>query len=618
MRLIDAKFRYAERFFRNALSFLISVGFLLLSTNNIVYAQSFQTVGLYRTFERSLENNNPYTNKFNDVELTCTYTAPSGKTISFHGFFDGDGQGGGNLNTGNIWKIRFLPDEAGEWHYEWFWSDTTSGGEGTFLCDTVNAGKGILRPYKENPRWFAYNGTEPVWLKSYYESSAGSIAQPVEWLGENVYQPMLDRGYNHFMVNWLLPLCCFHEYYHDGPEQSTPELTLYTSGKASTTMRLDVWKMLEQQVEWLNDRDAGLHMFLGFDGSRNSGPAWTSLSENEKEFYVKYVVSRLAPYANIAGWSYVWEVPGDRETQELGWARLVKKYDVFDHLRTYQNEQPAINFFDLPEYNFAAVENHYLYSPDNRDLDFPFWRKAWSHHAACLAGYVPGKPVLMIEGNALWVRYWAAKCGATPDDLRQSAWGCVTAGASFLWCGHYGGGSLKADGPIGLPFYGDVNKYAASASQIDILADIMNNGLRFYTMEPADSLLSEQDTMAVWCLAEPGTQYLVFSLKGKPFKLRMGAGQYKNSQWVNAITGAGVLVPSFTTAENDIVSFTPPNNSTDWILVLRTEGEPRIREEAGIVSARTDESGTRVIINLDKGLVIPVNYSYGFSIRQAD
>ena len=39
-------------------------------------------------------------------------------------------------------------------------------------------GKGILRAYKENPHWFAYNGTEPVWIKSYYETGHGSIAQP--------------------------------------------------------------------------------------------------------------------------------------------------------------------------------------------------------------------------------------------------------------------------------------------------------------------------------------------------------------------------------------------------------------------------------------------------------
>ncbi len=77
----------------------------------------------------------------------------------------------------------------------------------------------MLQPYAKNPRWFAYNGTEPVWIKSYYETGHGSIAQPFDWITANVYQPLLDRGYNHLQVNWLLSLCCFGQYYNDGPSR---------------------------------------------------------------------------------------------------------------------------------------------------------------------------------------------------------------------------------------------------------------------------------------------------------------------------------------------------------------------------------------------------------------
>jgi hypothetical protein len=529
-----------------------------------------KTIGLYRTFERSLENNNIYSNKFNDVELKCAFTSPSGKLTDFFGFFDGDGVGGGDLETGNIWKIRFLPNEAGHWKYEWTWSDNSAGGEDIFICDPADAGKGILRPYAENPRWLAYNGTDPVWLKSYYESGHGSIAQPFDWITENVYQPMIDRGYNHFQVNWLLSLCCFEQYYHDGPEQSTQDLPLYQEGKASSTMRLDVWRMMEQHVSWLNGQNIGLHMFLGFDGSRNDGPKWSSLSESEKDFYVRYVVARLAPYANIAGWSFVWEVPGDREDHELGWARRVQNYDVFNHLRTYQDEKPGTNEYHRPEYNFAAIENHYFFSKD-RDSDRSYWKAPWTHHNACLAGYVPGKPVYMIEGNALWRRYWQKRVGASLDDLRQAAWACVTAGASFNWCGHAGEGSLVAFGPEGLPFYGDDNVYASSAFEIDILSDVMNNEVEFFRMNPTDSLLSNHNDKKVWCLSDPGEQYLVFSTEGRSFDLQLSVGHYNRNQWIDSKTGAGNNIPAISASNNDSVSFTPPNTSTDWVLLIRKE-----------------------------------------------
>lgn len=530
--------------------------------------QSLTKVPLYRTFEQSIENNTAYSNKFADVDLKCVYTSPSGITTEFYGFYDGDGNGGGDLQNGNIWKLRFLPDELGVWKYTWSWSDQTPGGTGSFMCDSVNSGKGILKAYKENPRWLAYNGTEPVWLKSYYESGHGSIAQPFDWITTNIYQPILDHGYNHLQVNWLLSLCCFTQIYNDGPTPSTQDLSLYQEGKASSTMRLDVWKMMEQHVGWLNDRNVGLQMFLGFDGSQNDGPKWTSLSDAEKDFYVRYVVARLAPYANIAGWNFVWEVPGDREESELGWARLVQKYDVFDHLRTYEDEHPAKNEFHRPEYNFAAVENHSIFS-ENRDVDRPYWKEAWTHHEACLAGYVPGKPVYMMEGNALWRRFWQKRTKATLDDLRQSAWACATAGASFNWCGQAGEDSLVAFGSEGLPFHGHENPYSQSVSEMDILSDVMNKELSFFRMHPTDSLLSGHNPKKVWCLSESGEQYLVFAANGNPFKLQVKEGRYVSNKWLDTKTGESLAVPELQARDTELTSFTPPDNLTDWVLILR-------------------------------------------------
>ncbi|UKM64096.1 DUF5060 domain-containing protein [Flavobacteriaceae bacterium GSB9] len=527
-------------------------------------------VGLYATFEKQLENKKPYSNKFTDVELSTTFVSPSGKTTTFYGFYDGDGQGGGDAVSGTIWKIRFMPNELGKWTYTWRWSDDTIGGEGAFLCTEANARKGILKAYKENPRWFAYNGTEPVWLKSYYESGHASIAQPFNWITENVYQPIIDRGYNHLQVNWLLSLCCFEQYYHDGPKPTTQNLTLYEEGKASSTMRLDVWKMMEMHVRWLNKKDIGLHMFLGFDGSKNDGPKWINLNDTEKEFYVRYVVSRLAPYANIAGWGYVWEVPGNRVEEELGWAQLVKKYDVFNHLRTYEDEHPVKNEYHRDAYNFAAVENHSIFSED-RDTDRPHWKEPWTHHDACLAGYVKGKPVYMIEGNALWRRFWQKRTEATLEDLRQSAWACVTAGASFNWCGHAGEESLVAFGDEGLPFFGVENPYAASAKQLDILSTVMTKHFEFFKMQPSDTLLSNHNLKKVWCLSEEGKQYLVFSSNGNPFSLQLPNGTYSSVKWLDAKTGSVEKIAPILNHKLGDVSFSPPHTKTDWVLILKAE-----------------------------------------------
>ncbi|HKJ42409.1 MAG TPA: DUF5060 domain-containing protein, partial [Sunxiuqinia sp.] len=486
--------------------------------------------------------------------------------INFSGFYDGDGQGGGDAQHGDVWKMRFMPNEVGTWKYVYWWSDGTKGGSGTFECVSKNAGKGILQPYKKNPHWLAYNGTDPVWVKSYYETGHGAIGQDFNWIVDHVYQPLIDHGYNHLQVNWLLSLCCFHQYYLDGPKPDTFDLTLYKEGKVEETMSLNVWHRMEKQMAWLNQNDVGVHMFLGVDGSKNDGPAWAKLSDDQKDFFVRYMVARLAPFANLAGWNYVWEVPGNREDQELGFARLVAKYDIFNHLRTYEDEFPRENNYNLPEYSFAAIENHEIAAPD-KNLERNLWKEPWTHHMACLLGY-EGKPVYMTEGNALWRRFWSERTGATQEDLRRSAWACATAGASFTWNGHAKEYELYAGGPDGLPF-NDENPYKKSEKYIRILADVMNHEVDFYRMKPHDELLSGCPALQVYALAEPGNQYLVFAPDGEAFNLKLEPGNY-SCLWMDTKTGEKQSSVEVQATDDPVkINFAPPSSKTDWALILR-------------------------------------------------
>lgn len=567
--------------FRSGMAAAVVAALALLAMNSRPAAAA-ESVGNYRVFETEVLNNGNYDNKFTDVELLVDYTAPSGRKIGFRGFFDGDGEGGGDKSTGNVWKMRFMPDEVGTWKYSWRWSDGTRGGKGSFESTAENAGKGIIKAYAKNPHWFAYNGTEPVWLKSYYETGHGSIAQDFGWLTENVYQPLIDHGYNHLQVNWLMSLCCFEQYYRDGPAPSTLDLALYENGKASSTMNLNVWKLMERSMAWLNDRDIGVHMFLGFDGSQNDGPRWEDLGEREKDFYVKYSVARLAPFANLAGWNFVWEVEGNRESHELGLARLLAKYDVFDHLRTYEDEMPRQHHYDEDVYTFAAVENHRIVTP-NKDFErYNYWRTAWTHYMASLLGYA-GKPVYMSEGNALWRRYWQERTGATQDDLRRAAWATTMAGASFNWNGHSSEYDLRAHGPTGFPFDRQ-NEYRESERYVEIIARVMNDEVEFYKLTPQSNQLTAHDPFRVFALVEEGRQYVVFSIAGEPFSLFLGEGEYASNVWIDTrtgrqqpaprVTGHGALeIVSRGGGNRDEwpspVSFAPPSTDTDWVLVVR-------------------------------------------------
>lgn len=55
------------------------------------------------------EEANPF-----DLAVEVKFTGPSGQTYLVPAFYDGDGAGG---LDGNIWKVRFTPDEAGLWTF---------------------------------------------------------------------------------------------------------------------------------------------------------------------------------------------------------------------------------------------------------------------------------------------------------------------------------------------------------------------------------------------------------------------------------------------------------------------------------------------------------------------
>ena len=79
---------------------------------------SFRTVG-----EWVLRSEHPYESPFVDVTVDATFTAPSGKTFTIPGFYDGE----------QTWRVRFNPGEAGRWTYRIFSRLIGIQGHGKYL-----------------------------------------------------------------------------------------------------------------------------------------------------------------------------------------------------------------------------------------------------------------------------------------------------------------------------------------------------------------------------------------------------------------------------------------------------------------------------------------------------
>ncbi len=119
-----------------------------------------QDVPLWGKFETRIDyqslkgQSHSFSDPFYGVELNATFTSPTGRNITWWGFYDGNGSSG---QTGDIWKIRFMPDELGRWRWRAEFSDGTAGGSGSFECVASDI-EGMISVDSGNPMWFGFTG----------------------------------------------------------------------------------------------------------------------------------------------------------------------------------------------------------------------------------------------------------------------------------------------------------------------------------------------------------------------------------------------------------------------------------------------------------------------------
>ena len=546
-----------------------AIAVLLFAPGLVEAVQSPTPVPLHRIFEFAITNSGTRTaNRFVGVTLNTTFRSPTGNMVAFWGFFDG----------GDTWRQRFMPSEVGSYAYNWSFSDGSLAGEGTFDCVAAGGGPGILTAYKANPRWFAYNGDMPVFIKSYYNKAGGLTRQQPAWAAANFYSKLTSRGYNHHMSSGFMPVLPLTALWDGQPFADGPpaiNATVYTDrASPSTSMRLDVWRSMEGHLGFLNDHDVAADFFQGFDAKgpgSEGGLQWAAMNASSQRWWVSYAVARLAPFANIAGFAFAWESPGNDTDTDLGLARLLRAADPFGHLVTYEEENCTTkNHFALPEWGFASVEA--LGDEATANWTRGGGYSTQNHHDVSLQGY-RGKPVLMCEGHDLWRSWWHAQ---EPNVVR-AAWAVTTAGASFTWAdmGHYPDDPYASGQALAT--------YPAAALAVDVLARIMTEVLpAFHRMVPADALLSGVTSgpgagggkpkhrpapPLTFCLAEQGAQYLVYSDAGRPFSLDTAACSNCTVTWFDPVSGAQ-QTGGKREGGDGVLQLSPPTAGRHWVAVL--------------------------------------------------
>jgi hypothetical protein len=307
---------------------------VLLAAGCASSAAAAPRVPLYGVFERQVTNAKGYSDPFDFqvVELRSTFTAPSGKTVSFFGFHNGNGKGS---QTGNVWAFRFMPDEVGRWRYSYSWTDRTAGGSGSFEVSDTGL-PGPLHVATDNPWYFMTARGKPFHARPYgmhhflVWSATRRMATELASFKRALTTRVIDRRYN--MVMWPDMGDRLRRGASSAPGGNTTDSWWLD---ATDTRRFSIAAFRANEDALAFCRDNGVYAFA-FAGMLDQGSHYPF---EDLRVFLRYYVARLAPFYSTFGWSPTWEWMDIWKPDELQqimqfvhdidpWKRLLTAHDA--------------------------------------------------------------------------------------------------------------------------------------------------------------------------------------------------------------------------------------------------------------------------------------------------
>jgi dienelactone hydrolase len=519
------------------------------------------TVACYDVFEVALTSSRTYANPFLDVSLKATFTAPSGRTLTAYGFYDG----------GSTWRVRLAPDEVGEWRYVTQAGDPADDGlhhrSGTFRC-VRSSNKGFIRVDPKRRYRFACSDGTPFFTlgdtcsvtckalsdanrRAYLDARAGKPFNFLRLFTSLTFNAWTAKPWSEAIARDA-----------DGfPWGGTPQAPDYDRLNPAYFQRYE--KILGE----LRQRDvyAEIIVFNLYEVPFKDPAIWTPARE---ELWGRYVVSRLSALRTVFLWTVAQEYerhPAGRYSYEPAdddWvkrmAKLIRAADPHGHPVTVhpwgkdpQDREDLMEagvigarFGSGPELDVLSHQHNsygtatWVSSPAPGYWDGP----AAGVEKALWADRRYDKPIINTEYGYEWladgdVNFNRQTHGT--DKCRRAAWRIFTAGGAGLAAGFRGTtlGMDKAE-----IYYDNQQRFASfqvadsgHAKQLQHLYDFVTLRTGFRDLNPAQMLVGPPNL----CLASPGREYVVYAPAGGALSLDLtGTAGSFSVGWLNPRTGA--------------------------------------------------------------------------------
>ena len=323
------------------LGLLLLIDVMLITTTVLSAAVKTvpQKVERWGIFEVSLSGPSGG-NPFVDIKLSGEFRQKD-RFFEPEGFYDGD----------CVYRIRFMPDELGEWTYVTKSSRRELDGKtGKFTC--VKPSRGNHGPVRVHKTWhFAYADGTP-----YFQVGTTCYAWVHQGIAmeEQTLATLKKAPFN------KMRMCVFPKdyVYNKNEPKYYPFEGKPLKDWDYSRFNPEFFRHFERRVGDLRNLgiEADIILFHPYDRW-----GFSKMDAKTDELYLRYIVARLAAYRNV-WWSFANEYDLMKSKSMEDWDRffqIVQKYDPYEHLRGIHN---CRSFYDhtKPWVTHASIQSSEL------------------------------------------------------------------------------------------------------------------------------------------------------------------------------------------------------------------------------------------------------------------
>jgi len=511
----------------------------------------------YGVFETALQSERDYDSPFRDASVELTFTAPSGKQRKRDAFWEG----------GRAWRVRFSPDEVGEWAWQSECSDAENDGlhgrSGRFRCAPYSGEEPLYKhgPLKISDDGFSFvheDGTPFFWLGDTAWSGVLE-ADPKDWA--HYLRTRKEQGFSLIQVAATHP----RRGYKDKAGQG------FYSMERGVCINPSFFQRVDDNFAAINRQGMMIASVILWE-SKGNVPE-TNLPVDDIVRLARYIVARYDAY------QIAWILGGDgayfRGNRAEHWKRIGRGVFPDDRHRlvTIHPSFWAANFFrDEPWHDFVGYQSGH---GDNlkaiRRLTHGPPGEDWKHH--------PPQPVLNLEPCYEEITSYSRKKRFKARQVRRALyWSLLVSPTAGVTYGHNSVWQWydRRDASRGYSL-DDQDKswrealHSEGAASVGHLKSFFS-ALPWWKLRPSQEMIAEQpwekdaEKHVMAARTEDGSLAVVYMPAGRALRINIGSLVRPSvAQWFNPRSGQWVMAAAVT---GETLTLMPPDEE-DWVLRIR-------------------------------------------------